>query len=158
MTQKVNVKDLLIQISELSHQFGTADYVRGGGGNTSVKTEDTLWVKPSCTRSAALTPESFVALNRKKLSLLYAIEPPTEPSEREALVKETMKQAAKTGTIGRPSVEAPLHDSLNAGFVVHTHPALVNGMTCSKNGVRVCKEIFPTALWLDYIDPGYTLC
>ncbi|MDK2858172.1 MAG: hypothetical protein PWQ89_1291, partial [Verrucomicrobiota bacterium] len=33
-------------IVELSHEFGTADYVKGGGGNTSVKNAATLWVKP----------------------------------------------------------------------------------------------------------------
>ena len=31
-------------------------------------------------------------------------------------------------------------------------------MTCSANGKAVCNELFPSALWLDYIDPGYTLC
>ncbi len=59
---------------------------------------------------------------------------------------------------GRASVEAPLHESLNARYVVHTHPYVVNGMTCSKNAKAVCSELFPKALWLDYIDPGYTLC
>lgn len=36
-------------ITALSHEFGTADYVKGGGGNTSCKDETTLWVKPSGT-------------------------------------------------------------------------------------------------------------
>ena len=150
--------DLLKQITELSHQFGTTDYVRGGGGNTSVKTEDTLWVKPSGTTLATLIPESFVAMDRQKLSTLFDIQPPAEPAAREELVKEKMEQAVCPDTPGRASVEAPLHDSLSARFVVHTHPAVVNGMTCSKNGKQICNELFPTALWQDYIDPGYTLC
>jgi len=99
-----------------------------------------------------------VALDRTKLSELYAIEPPTDSSARESLVKEKMEQAVLPETPGRASVEAPLHDSLSARYVVHTHPYLVNGMTCSKNGKAVCNELFPQALWLDYIDPGYTLC
>jgi hypothetical protein len=69
-----------------------------------------------------------------------------------------MDQAVLPETHGRASVEAPLHDSLSARYVVHTHPFIVNGMTCSKDGKAVCREMFPTALWLDYIDPGYTLC
>jgi len=149
---------LLSQITELSHQFGTIDYVHGGGGNTSFKTEETLWVKPSGTTLATLTPQSFVAMDRQKLSTLFDIQPPTEVAARERLVKEKMEQAVCPDTPGRASVEAPLHHSLSARFVVHTHPALVNGMTCSVNGRQICKELFPTALWQDYVDPGYTLC
>ena len=59
---------------------------------------------------------------------------------------------------GRPSVEAPLHNVFDAKFVVHTHPALVNGLTCAKGGEEACKRLFPEALWVEYIDPGYTLC
>jgi rhamnose utilization protein RhaD (predicted bifunctional aldolase and dehydrogenase) len=150
--------EILETITELSHEFGTTRYVRGGGGNTSCKTPQTLWVKPSGTTLADLTVQSFVALDRKKLSELYAIEPPADASAREALVKEKMEKAVLGSTPGRASVEAPLHDSLSARYVVHTHPAVANGMTCSQNGAAVCKRLFPQALWLDYIDPGYTLC
>jgi len=41
---------------------------------------------------------------------------------------------------------------------VHTHPALVNGLTCAEGGEVACKRLFPDALWVEYIDPGYTLC
>ena len=150
--------DSLKTITQLSHEFGTTDYVRGGGGNTSCKDDQTLWVKPSGTTLSALTPEDFVAIDRKKLSGLYDVQPPTDACQREALVKQMMEQAVLPTTPGRASVEAPLHDSLQARYVVHTHPAIVNGMACAKNGKTVCKELFPSALWLDYIDPGYTLC
>lgn len=150
--------ELLDRITELSHEFGTMDYVRGGGGNTSVKNDTTLWVKPSGTTLAGLKPETFVALDRVKLSKLYSIIPPAQSSARESLVKEIMEQATLPDRPGRASVEAPLHDSLSARYVVHTHPALVNGMTCGKDGRSACGRLFPKALWLDYIDPGYTLC
>ena len=60
----------LATIVELSHEFGTADYVRGGGGNTSVKDERTLWVKPSGTTLAGLTPDTFVAMSRAGINEL----------------------------------------------------------------------------------------
>jgi len=145
-------------ITDLSHEFGTVDFVRGGGGNTSCKDDQTLWVKPSGTTLSGLTLEAFVAIDREKLSELYRIESPADSSGREALVKRMMEKAVLPHSSGRASVEAPLHDSLRARYVVHTHPALVNGMTCSKNGKEAAKELFPDALWLDYIDPGYTLC
>ncbi len=150
--------ELLNTITKLSHEFGSCDYVLGGGGNTSAKNEQTLWIKPSGTTLAGLKPELFVALDRTRLSELYAFTPPAVPAEREELIKNAMAAAVSPETPGRASVEAPLHDSLSATFVVHTHPAIVNGMTCSLAGKKACVELFPDALWLDYIDPGYTLC
>jgi len=144
-------------IVQLSHEFGAVDYVKGGGGNTSVKNETTLWVKPSGTTLGGLTAETFVAMNRAKINELYEVETPEVAAEREELVKNLMADAVENDA-GRPSVEAPLHNVFDAKFVVHTHPALVNGLTCAKGGEEACKRLFPAALWVEYIDPGYTLC
>jgi len=144
-------------IVELSHEFGTDDYVKGGGGNTSVKNDDTLWVKPSGTTLGGLTTESFVAMNREKINELYSVAPPSESAAREELVKNMMG-AAVENEAGRPSVEAPLHNVFAATYVVHTHPVLVNGLTCATEGAAACQRLFPDALWVEYIDPGYTLC
>lgn len=144
-------------IVKLSHEFGGEYYVKGGGGNTSVKDHDTLWVKPSGTTLAGLTEKTFVAMNRTKINELYEVETPAETTAREELVKNLMAAAVENDA-GRPSVEAPLHNIFDAKFVVHTHPALVNGLTCSKGGEAACKSLFPDALWVEYIDPGYTLC
>jgi rhamnose utilization protein RhaD (predicted bifunctional aldolase and dehydrogenase) len=145
-------------IVELSHEFGTVDYVKGGGGNTSVKNETTLWVKPSGTTLGGLTEKTFVAMNRAKINELYAVATPKESAAREELVKNMMAAAVEPGYSGRPSVEAPLHNVFEAKFVVHTHPCAVNGLTCAKGGEAACKAMFPDALWVEYIDPGYTLC
>jgi rhamnose utilization protein RhaD (predicted bifunctional aldolase and dehydrogenase) len=150
------MQDLEI-IVELSHEFGTQSYVKGGGGNTSVKNDTTLWVKPSGTTLGGLTVDSFVAMNRAKINELYDVETPAEPAAREDLVMNLMAAAVENDA-GRPSVEAPLHNVFDATFVVHTHPVAVNGMTCAKGGESACAELFPDALWVEYIDPGYTLC
>ena len=150
--------ELLRMITELSHEFGTEMYVKGGGGNTSCKNADTLWVKPSGTTLAGLKPDTFVEMDRPRLEQLFTLAIPADKTAREALVKDTMAAAVKVGQTGRPSVEAPLHDVLGGTYVVHTHPAWVNGMTCSKQGAEVCGRLFPEALWVPYIDPGYTLC
>ena len=154
----MNRTDVLHTITELSHEFGTTDYVRGGGGNTSCKTADTLWVKPSGTTLAGLQPETFVVMDRAALDKLFTLAIPAEASAREAQVKDVMAAAVKPGQTSRPSVEAPLHHVLHGTFVVHVHPALVNGLTCSQQGAQACAAMFPDALWIPYIDPGYTLC
>lgn len=143
----------LSDIVELSHEFGTPDYVKGGGGNTSAKTANTVWVKPSGTTLAGLSPETFVAMDRGKLAELYQLDVPPDPHAREALVKDAMQAAVKDDQGLRPSVESPLHDLLEARFVVHTHPALVNGMTCARRGREACAKLFPDALWVPYVGP-----
>ena len=150
--------DILTTITELSHAFGTPEYVKAGGGNTSCKTADTLWVKPSGTTLAGLKPETFVAMDRAALARLYSASAPAEATAREELVKNMMAAAVKPETPGRASVEAPLHDSITARYVVHTHPAAVNGLTCAVGGRAAAARLFPDALWVPYIDPGYTLC
>ncbi len=150
--------DILTAVTLLSHEFGTAEYVKGGGGNTSAKNGSSLWVKPSGTTLEGLQPNAFVEVDRERLGLLYSICVPADAQKREALVKEMMEKAVRQGQAGRPSVEAPLHDVLEETFVVHTHPALVNGMTCSLNGREACEKLFPDALWVPYVDPGFSLC
>ncbi len=90
-------------IADLSHEFGSADYVKGGGGNTSVKNETTLWVKPSGTTLAGLKTETFVAMNRLKINKLYDIATPACAAEREELVKNWMAAAVRTMPADRQS-------------------------------------------------------
>jgi len=71
----------------------------------------------------------------------------------------------------RPSVETMLHDIIPSSYVVHLHPALVNGLTCSQGGEEKLHEIFDAgnfpeehilskllpAIWIPSINPGYIL-
>ncbi|MBA4388452.1 MAG: hypothetical protein C0404_10760 [Verrucomicrobia bacterium] len=152
------IMELLENITTLSHEFGTPEYLKGGGGNTSAKNKDTLWIKPSGTALLDMKPNLFVEMDRVKLTALYRTKPPAEVAAREEWVKNTMVAAVRPGAAGRPSVEAPLHNLLDAAYVVHTHPALINGLTSGRNGPKICQQFFPDSLWVDYVDPGYTLC
>ncbi len=149
--------DLLETITSLSREFGAARYVKGGGGNSSCKDDDTLWIKPSGTVMAELTPQKFIAMDRSRLHRLYSIAPPDDAKDREALVKDIMAAAVKPETPGRASVEAPVHHAFRARFVVHTHPTLANGLACALAGHEAAERMFPEMLWLPYVDPGYRL-
>jgi len=144
-------------IIELSHEFGGTDYVKGGGGNTSAKDESVVWVKPSGTTLKGLTRDRLVGVSRPAVETLFETETPRDADAREEMVRDLMARAVVDGA-GRPSVEAPLHHVFDATYVVHTHATLVNGMTCARSGAQACAELFPDALWAEYIDPGYTLC
>ncbi|OGV43986.1 MAG: hypothetical protein A2X48_05405 [Lentisphaerae bacterium GWF2_49_21] len=145
-------------IAELSRLYGADPrFVLAGGGNTSYKDEKNLYIKPSGIALAEITEKDFVKMDRARIRELFTIIPPLESKERESLVKRVMEIAVCPDSSGRPSVEAPLHEAMNSTFVVHLHPALVNGMTCGKDGREKCSELFPDSLWIDYIDPGYSL-
>lgn len=145
-------------IAELSRKYGAdPDYVLAGGGNTSCKDKKFLYVKPSGVFLKDIQPTDFVKMNRRKIAEVFEFEPPEDANLREEAVKRIMAYTVVPGSEGRPSVEAPLHDAIDYKYVVHLHPAKVNGMTCGKKGKQVCAEMFPEALWCDYIDPGYTL-
>jgi len=43
-------------------------------------------------------------------------------------------------------------------LVVHTHPTLVNGITCAVDGEQTVRRLFgEDAVWIPTVDPGYTL-
>ena len=85
----MNAVRLLDTITKLSHEFGTPTHVKGGGGNTSCKTPETLWVKPSGTTLGGLSPEKFVALDRAELKHLYELEIPEEDMQIRIKIKES---------------------------------------------------------------------
>jgi rhamnose utilization protein RhaD (predicted bifunctional aldolase and dehydrogenase) len=147
-------------LAEISRYYGAnPDYVLAGGGNTSWKDEDTLYVKGSGISLAGVVPDSFVKMDRKALARIWEKSYPKVSVERESAVLADMIAARKAGEEQkRPSVEALLHDLLPFAFVVHLHPALVNGLTCSQQGEAAMKKIFGDgAIWIPSTNPGYIL-
>jgi rhamnose utilization protein RhaD (predicted bifunctional aldolase and dehydrogenase) len=150
---------LLDQIVELSHEFGTSDYVQGGGGNSSVKQDETIWVKPSGTTMAGIQADDFLEVARPRINALYDLVPPENVNEREALVTQLLADSrVDPEALVRPSVETPLHDSFSAAFVMHTHPQMVNGLMCSNNAASTCERLFPEHVCRPPADAGYTVC
>ncbi|GHU03109.1 short-chain dehydrogenase [Spirochaetia bacterium] len=145
---------------EISRFYGAnPDYVLAGGGNTSWKDGDILYVKGSGTSLAEAVPEAFVKMDRKALARIWENRYPEASAERESAVLADMMAARLPGEENRPSVETLLHDILPFAFVVHLHPALVNGLTCSRQGEAAMKEIFgdEAAVWIPQTNPGYIL-
>ncbi|MDR2470928.1 MAG: class II aldolase/adducin family protein [Treponema sp.] len=147
-------------LSALSRRYGAdRNYVIAGGGNTSFKDRDTIWIKGSGVSLAEITPEGFVAMDRAKLAALWDLAETGTGAEREAAVLAGMLAARCPGEEHkRPSVETLLHDLLPAPYVVHTHPSLVNGLTCSRDGEAAMTALFgEEPLWIPLSDPGFVL-
>ena len=148
----------LAALAAMSNKYGSnPDYVLAGGGNTSFKSEDRLWVKGSGTSLATIKAEDFVVLERPLLAEMWNAEYPKDEDAREAAVLKDMMDARIKGENRRPSVETLLHDLFPQRFVLHVHPAIVNGITCSKEGEAAMKRLFPEAVWVPACKPGYIL-
>lgn len=155
----MNFEKELGALVAMSNKYGAdSNFVLAGGGNTSFKTEDTLYVKGSGTSLATITEDGFVKLDRAMLEKIRDMTLSVSEKEREAEVLNAMMSARRAGEEAkRPSVETLLHDLLPQKFVLHVHPALVNGMTCSKDGEAEAGKLFPDAVWVPSTKPGYTL-
>ncbi|MDR2247653.1 MAG: class II aldolase/adducin family protein [Treponema sp.] len=150
----------LQELTAISRRYGAdPDYVIAGGGNTSFKDEAVLYIKGSGSSLAEAEPERFVRMDRRLLSEIWEKTYPGDPGEREKAVLADMLAARVKGEERkRPSVETLLHDLLPFAFVVHTHPALVNGLTCSREGEKAAAELFNgEVLWIPPANPGYVL-
>ncbi|MBQ0010607.1 MAG: SDR family oxidoreductase [Ruminococcus sp.] len=149
----------LENLTAMSHRYGADPaFVLAGGGNTSYKTEDTLYIKGSGTALATITEDGFVRMDRRKLAAMWEKTYPADEKAREAEVLADMMASKLPGEEAkRPSVETLLHDLLSQKYVLHVHPALVNGMTCAKEGETVCHALFPDAIWVESTKPGYIL-
>jgi len=148
----------LAALAAMSNQYGAdPEYVLAGGGNTSFKSADRLWIKGSGTALATIRPDDFVVLERPLLKEMWSAEYPEDEALREAAVLSAMMNARVRGETRRPSVETLLHDLFPQKYVLHVHPTVVNGLSCSAEGEAALKKLLPDALWVGACKPGYIL-
>jgi rhamnose utilization protein RhaD (predicted bifunctional aldolase and dehydrogenase) len=151
----IDLKDLI----EVSRKYGCDPaWVLAGGGNTSMKEDGVLYVKASGAELATISENGFVRMSMYSLNSVWDKQYSEAKKEREAEVLDDMLNARLEGETARPSVEALLHSLIKVRLVVHTHPAVVNGLTCSRDGEKMTAELFgEQAIWIPLVDPGYTL-
>ena len=150
--------DLLEAGARLSRRFGEdPEYARAGGGNSSVKHDGTLYIKPSGFSLASMTADSLMPVALDPLLALASTggEPPagSDPVMRVAMAARLRDEGSR-----RPSVECVFHALIPRRFVIHTHPTTVNALTCARDGEAIASELFgDDVLWIPYTDPGLPL-
>lgn len=141
-----------------SRRYGSDDrFVLLGGGNTSYKKDGVLYVKASGRELATIGTTGFVQMDLARMENIWKNTYSSDDDEREEEVLKDMMACRLEGENARPSVEALLHALLPFSYVVHLHPALVNGITCSVEGERAIARLFPDALWIELVKPGFIL-
>ena len=133
-----------------------------GGGNTSVKIEETnavgepahlLYVKGSGWDLEAIKEPGFSPVRMAHLVKLARLEALSDPQ----MMNELSTQMTRAGAPA-PSVETILHAILPYKFVDHTHADAVLAVTNTAGGERRIHEIFgKDAVVIPYVMPGFDL-
>jgi rhamnose utilization protein RhaD (predicted bifunctional aldolase and dehydrogenase)/NAD(P)-dependent dehydrogenase (short-subunit alcohol dehydrogenase family) len=147
--------DPLAALVQLSNRIGgDPRLVQPGGGNTSVKLDDTLFVKGSGTDLRTIGPDGFTRLSLARLASL---------TDAESMSDAEMMRFMAGCMLGEgptPSVETPLHSLLPHRVVAHTHDVATMSLTNVPDGVaeRLVEELFEGAIvYVPYSRPGFPL-
>ena len=121
---------------------GNPDLVLHGGGNTSLKTADTLYVKGTGADLSAVSEAHFTALDLVGLRRLLddAQLSDAERMRRVDACKKTVQSA-------KPSIETLMHAALPCSHVEHAHAdavlAVANVETCEATCAAVFGDLAP---------------
>lgn len=159
-------RERLEAFSRVSKSVGArADYVQGGGGNTSVKLEGGLMaIKASgfCLKDIEVN-KAYAVLDCEALRAFYLGSQPQDFDDVEKAgstrAREAVQRIEGLAPL-RPSVEAGFHSLLDR-YVAHSHSVYANLAACCAE----CEDIVSAALdgadygWgmVPYTDPGARL-
>lgn len=142
-----------------------ADYVQGGGGNTSAKLADgRMVIKASGFCLSDMEPDKgYAVLDGAALREFYLTTEPDQFADVEKAGSDRARETVQTieGLAQlRPSVEAGFHSILKT-YVLHTHSVYANLAACSADGREVAQKAFADAAYgwgmVEYVDPGARL-
>ncbi len=124
-----------------------------GGGNTSVKIDDILYVKGSGWDLGSIEKEGF---SPAKIDSLISLLKHDELSDSNMV--KYQREALTDDTAPNPSVEAILHALIPYKFVDHTHADAIVNISNTVNGDKLIRDIFGESyLIVPYIMPGFIL-
>ena len=161
-----NNRERLENFTRVSTGVGArADYVQGGGGNTSIKLPGGLMaIKASGYCLKDIRPDkAYAVLDYEALRRFYNDGNPADYADVEKAGSEQAK--ANTRAIEglaalRPSVEAGFHSILDT-YVAHSHSVYANLAACSAELEAIAGKALADADytwgWVSYVDPGARL-
>ena len=149
--------DALIKMSKYAGQ--RFDLVQAGGGNTSVKYGDMMYIKASGYLLSELTQNTghTIVETAKVVSILYddQVLAITDKKEKDATASKKL-QLAKVFDGPRPSIETYLHAVLYK-YTLHVHSISVNMFTSHKDWLQKMEDLDSEALCVKYETPGIEL-
>ncbi len=102
---------------------------QGAGGNTSIKSGDILFIKPSGKRIGEIQEKGHLSQVKTEdlKSKLFQLFNNKEPSTFEVQYKTSLEEATIKNSV-RPSMECGFHACLSGEFVFHFHSVIAIGM------------------------------
>jgi rhamnose utilization protein RhaD (predicted bifunctional aldolase and dehydrogenase)/NAD(P)-dependent dehydrogenase (short-subunit alcohol dehydrogenase family) len=147
--------DPLAALVQLSNRIGLDPrLVQPGGGNTSVKLDDTLFVKGSGTDLRTIGPDGFARLSLARLAPLAEAESMSDAEMMRFMAGCMLADGPA------PSVETPLHSLLPHRIIAHTHDVATMSLTNVPDATaeRLVGELFEGAVvYVPYSRPGFPL-
>ena len=140
---------------------GDPQLVLHGGGNTSVKTVMSdadgsevavICVKGSGWDMGTIEPAGLPAVRLPELAALARFD---TLSDMEMVRQQ--RRLLMDPSAPNPSVEAILHALIPARHVDHTHANAIVALTDQPDGEALVREIFPDAIIVPYVMPGFVL-
>ena len=137
----------LINLELVSKYCGERfDLVQAGGGNTSVKVGDTMFIKASGYNLTNMDVNSgYVAIDNKRLLC--------------DIYKNNTQDVTQYNLFGkkRGSIETYMHSVLKK-YTIHLHPIQINRILVSKQASQIVKHVYPDSLVIEYLTPGIDVC
>jgi rhamnose utilization protein RhaD (predicted bifunctional aldolase and dehydrogenase) len=134
------------------------DLVQAGGGNSSVKlSTGELYVKASgLPLGDVANKNDFCCVQwQPLLEFLQQADVNADIYELETQAKQIVSDNTSKST-KRPSIETLMHCALGH-FTLHTHPIVVNAITCRVDWRERLTELFKDAFFVEYKTPGASL-
>lgn len=129
------------------------ELVLHGGGNTSVKIGNTLYVKGSGWNLDTIEKPGFSPVNLDVL-----LEMATRESLSDTQMVAEQRAAMSDQSFPNPSIEAILHAIIPYAYVDHTHADAVVTLTDTPNGKELVQKLYGEhMLIIDYVMPGFEL-
>ncbi|PYE23481.1 rhamnose utilization protein RhaD (predicted bifunctional aldolase and dehydrogenase) [Rhizobium sp. PP-CC-3A-592] len=137
------------------------ELVLHGGGNTSVKTVFTemdgtevevLCVKGSGWDMGTIEPQGLSAVRLEPLKAMVAFDTLSDDD-----MVMLQRRLLLDPSAPNPSVEAILHGLLPFKHIDHTHANAIVSLTNQPNGEALVRELFPDAIIVPYVMPGFDL-
>jgi rhamnose utilization protein RhaD (predicted bifunctional aldolase and dehydrogenase) len=129
------------------------ELVLHGGGNTSVKIDNTLYVKGSGWNLDTIEKGGFSPVNLNVL-----LEMATRESLSDTQMVADQRAAMSDQSFPNPSIEAILHAIIPYDYVDHTHADAVVTLTNTPEGKELVQKLYgPNMLIIDYVMPGFEL-
>lgn len=165
ISRKPGAVRMMRDLIAVSRQYGSDPaHIIAGGGNTSVKIGDRMFIKASGHALATIEAGGFLELKLPEVrAILDRSDWSGDRDEQEDQIVAALLAARVNPPSPsiRPSVESPLHALMPYAYVLHTHGELANGVTCSVEGESAFQKLaLPRAVraaWMPYVDPGLPL-